>query len=397
VKIAYFDCFSGASGDMILGALLDAGFAEGKLREQLAALHQGDIHLQVRRVQRGGLSATQVQIAIEQHQPERRLAEIEAIIQGSDLPRSIQNRALNIFHRLAQVEGHIHGLLPEQVHFHELGGLDTIIDVVGGLAGLNELGVEQVIVSPLPLGRGFVDTRHGPLPLPAPATLALLQDVPLVGSELQVELVTPTGAALLTDLAASFGPIPAMRIERVGYGAGSRDLPIPNVLRILVGETPGPKDSQVETLVQLETNIDDLNPQFYDYVMARLFAAGALDITLSPILMKKNRPATLLQVLCAPGDSDALMAILFAETSTLGIRKQIVERQALARAIWEVRTPYGPLRVKIAQIASGGYKAAPEYEDCARLALEKNVPLRQVYQAAEQAIQDLLARNPFTP
>lgn len=397
MKIAYFDCFSGASGDMILGALLDAGFAEGKLREQLAALHQGDIHLQVRRVQRGGLSATQVQIAIEQHQPERRLAEIEAIIQGSDLPRSIQNRALNIFHRLAQVEGHIHGLLPEQVHFHELGGLDTIIDVVGGLAGLNELGVEQVIVSPLPLGRGFVDTRHGPLPLPAPATLALLQDVPLVGSELQVELVTPTGAALLTDLAASFGPIPAMRIERVGYGAGSRDLPIPNVLRILVGETPGPKDSQVETLVQLETNIDDLNPQFYDYVMARLFAAGALDITLSPILMKKNRPATLLQVLCAPGDSDALMAILFAETSTLGIRKQIVERQALARAIWEVRTPYGPLRVKIAQIASGGYKAAPEYEDCARLALEKNVPLRQVYQAAEQAIQDLLARNPFTP
>jgi hypothetical protein len=239
------------------------------------------------------------------------------------------------------------------------------------------------------MGRGFVRGAHGNIPLPAPATLALLQGVPLVGSELEVEFVTPTGAVLLTSLAQGFGPLPVMTLTGLGYGAGGRDLPIPNLLRVLLGDQPAPNQTLIETLTMLETNIDDLNPEIYDYVMGRLFEAGALDVFLSPIQMKKNRPATLLRVLCRPQHVDTLTAILFAETSTLGVRQQLVQRQCLARSSHTVETPYGPVRVKVAHWGNGETKTAPEYEDCRRLAEATGAALREVYRAAERAVEEL--------
>jgi len=393
MKIAYFDCIAGASGDMILGALLDAGLPEATLREGLAALGLDDFDLHTRRVVKNGFSATKVDVLVADDVPARHLPDIEAIITRSDLSAAIKEQALAIFRRLGEVEANIHATTLDRVHLHELGGVDTIVDVVGVLVGLEALGVERVYVSPLPMGRGFVQGAHGPIPLPALATLALLQGVPLVGSDLEVELVTPTGAALLSSLATAFGPMPPMTLEAVGYGAGGRDLPIPNLLRLLVGDGATPGQAITETLAMLETNIDDLNPEIYDYVMARLFDAGALDVFLSPIHMKKNRPATLLRVLCRPDDADALMSILFAETSTLGVRQQWATRHCLARTTHLVETPYGPVRVKVAELGEGRVKAAPEYEDCRRLAAASGAPLREVYRAAEAAAGELFIRR----
>lgn len=374
---------------MILGALLDAGVTQEKLQEQLSLLHLEGFDLKTRRVMKNGLSATQAEVIVADPVPERRLPDLIEIIHTSELTPPVKEQAVAIFQRLGQVEAHIHGISLEQVHLHELGGLDTIVDVVGALAGLQLAGVEQVQVSALPLGRGFIKSSHGPLPLPAPATVALLDGVPVTGSDLEVELVTPTGAAILTSLATSFGPIPAMTFKAVGYGAGRRDLPIPNVLRILLGESAAPEAAIIETLAMLETNIDDLNPEVYEYVMAQLFDAGALDVFLSPIQMKKNRPAVLLRVLCKTNQADALSAILFSETSTLGIRKQLIERHCLPRTIQSVSTLYGPVRIKIAQWGQGKRKIAPEYEDCKKIAALKKVPLWEVYQAAIQAAQEI--------
>lgn len=394
MKIAYFDCIAGASGDMILGALLDAGLPEAALRERLTALRLDDFDLRCRRVVKNAFSATKVDVLVADDVPERHLSDIERIVQGSDLSPAIKDRAMAIFQRLCEVEAGIHGTTVDRVHLHELGGVDTIVDVVGALVGLDELGVERVYASPLPLGRGFIRGAHGRIPLPAPATVALLQGVPVVGSELEVELVTPTGAVLLVSLAEAFGPIPAMTLTAVGYGAGARDLPIPNVLRLLVGAGASPGDAIggeiTESLVVLETNVDDLNPEIYDYAMAQLFEVGALDVFLSPIQMKKNRPGTLLRVLCRPEDAGALRAILFAETSTLGIRQQTVTRHALRRSVRSVETRYGAVRVKVAHWGGGGVKAAPEYEDCRSLAESHGVPLREVYRAAESAAEQAM-------
>ena len=386
MKIAYFDCIAGASGDMILGALLDAGLPEAVLRQQLAGLKLDEFDLRCYQVNKNGFSAAKVDVIVVDDVPTRHLTDIEAIVQTANLPMTIKADALAIFRRLAEVEAGIHGTTFDQVHLHELGGVDTIVDVVGVLAGIAALGIGRVIVSPLPLGRGFVKGAHGRIPLPAPATVALLTGVPVVGSELQMELVTPTGAALLTSLADAFGPIPTMTLTGSGFGAGGRDLPIPNVLRVLLGETVVPDDAAIETLVMLETNIDDLNPEFYEYVMAQLFAAGALDVFLSPIQMKKNRPATLLRVLCQLETAVPLKKIIFSETSTLGIRQQAVTRHALPRTSKTVSTPYGSVRVKVAEWG-GGVKAAPEYEDCRRLAEANGIPLREVFQSAEQAVK----------
>jgi uncharacterized protein (TIGR00299 family) protein len=389
MKIAYFDCIAGASGDMILGALVDAGLAESTLRERLAALRLKDFDLRVRRVVKNGFSATKVDVLVADDVPARHLPDIEAIIAESDLAPDIKESAVGIFRRLGEVEAGIHGTQLEQVHLHELGAVDTIVDVVGALVGLDALGVEAVYASPLPMGRGFVEGAHGLIPLPAPATLALLQGLPVVGSDLQVELVTPTGAALLASLVTRFGAIPAMRLDAIGYGAGGRDLPVPNVLRLLLGLVPASDHVDTQTLAVLETNIDDLNPEIYDYVMGRLFKAGALDVFLSPIQMKKNRPATLLRLLCSPEDADRLMSILFAETSTLGVRQHMVTRHCLARSGHTVETAYGTVRVKLAHWGEGRLKAAPEYEDCRRLAETYGVPLREVYRAAERAADSL--------
>lgn len=391
MKIAYFDCIAGASGDMILGALLDAGLSEQELRARLAGLHLAGFDLDVHRVVKNGFSATKVDVIVSDGVPARHLADIEAIVTQSELPQHIREKAIAIFRRLGEVEAGIHGVPLEQVHLHELGGVDTIVDVAGALVGLDALGVERVYASPLPLGRGFARGAHGKFPLPAPATVALLKGVPVTGSELEMELVTPTGAALLVSLAESFGPIPAMTLTAVGYGAGGWDLPIPNVLRLLVGEATSPGAGTIQTLVMLATNIDDLNPQFYEHVMARLFAAGALDVTLAPIQMKKNRPGTQLEVLCLPDDAQTMTEILFTETSTLGVRRQLLERHALPRLISTIETPYGVVRVKTARLGSGRGKSVPEYDDCRRLAEQHNLPLSEIYRAVTRVTEQTAA------
>ncbi|HEX6304182.1 MAG TPA: nickel pincer cofactor biosynthesis protein LarC [Anaerolineales bacterium] len=388
MKIAYFDCIAGASGDMILGALIDAGLSLSDLQERLSALHLPGFELHSRKVVKSGISATKVDIVATDELTERRLPEILEVIDKSNLSAVIQQGAKEIFKNLGAVEAEIHGTEIDEVHMHELGGLDTIIDVVGALVGLKILGVERVYASPLPLGRGFTRSAHGTIPLPAPAAVALLHGIPVVGSDLEFEMVTPTGAAILTHIAHGFGSIPEMKLLSSGYGAGGRDLPIPNVLRVLLGEEDLEESVEIETLALLETNIDDLNPEIYDHVMARLFSAGALDVTLSPLQMKKNRPATQLAVLCRPEDTPQLSDILFAETSTLGVRKQLVERHSLARVIKVVNTPYGPVRVKLASWRDK-VKATPEYDDCRELAKAKGIPLRDIYQAAELAAQSI--------
>jgi uncharacterized protein (TIGR00299 family) protein len=383
MKIAYFDCIAGASGDMLLGALVDAGLPVESLRAQLAGLNLGsEFNLKADKVSKNGFGATKVDVVVREHQHGRHLAEIEVLLHKSSLTGHIQEKAIGIFRRLAKVEAGIHGQPMEQVHLHELGGVDTMVDVVGTLLGLEEFGVERVYASPLPLGRGFVKGAHGQIPLPAPATVALLKDVPVIGSEIEMELVTPTGAVLLTSLCVAFGSIPAMTLTGQGYGAGGRDLPIPNVLRLLLGRQPD--DSQgtgVETLVLLETNVDDNSAEINGYVMEKLFTAGALDVFFTPIQMKKNRPAALISVLSRPADTEALETILFRETSTLGVRRQPVERRCLERASETVDTPYGSVRVKVARLPDGSTKRAPEYEDCKKAAQAHNVPLRVVYEA----------------
>ena len=389
-KIAYFDCMAGASGDMILGALVDAGLSEQDLQQGLDALKLSGFKLISQIVYKNGFRATKVDIQVEDSLTERRLPDIETIIQESDLSDDIKHKSIAIFQRIGAVEAKIHGTTLQDVHLHELGGLDTIIDVVGTLLGLDILGVKRVLASPLPLSRGFTRGEHGAIPLPAPATLALLEGVPVLGSDLDIELVTPTGAALLTSLAESFGPIPALKLVSTGYGAGTKDLPIPNIIRLLLGSQQSDANYIIETLVMLETNIDDLNPEFYDHIFARLFETGALDVWLSSIQMKKNRPGTLLVVLCKPKDEAALTSLLFNETTTLGIRKQIVERQSLSRTIETIETPYGSVRIKIAKINEKSKKISPEYEDCRRIAQKKGIPVIDVYNAAIMAAQHLI-------
>jgi uncharacterized protein (TIGR00299 family) protein len=384
MKIAYIDCIAGVSGDMLLGALLDAGLPLESLQEQLAALNLGaEFELKAYKVSKNGFTATKLDVIVHEPQHGRHLAEIEAILHASSLPEHIQAKAAGIFRRLAEVEAGIHGQPLEQVHLHELGGVDTMVDVVGTLLGLEGLGVERVYASPLPLGRGFVKGAHGQIPLPAPATVALLKDVPVRGSEIEMELVTPTGAVLLSTLCAGFGPIPAMTLTGQGYGAGGRDLSIPNVLRLLLGQQPeAGQVTGIESLVLLETNVDDNTAEINGYAMEKLLAAGALDVFFTPIQMKKNRPALLISVLCRPAETDALEMILFRETSTLGVRRQPVERRCLERTSDIVVTKYGSIRVKVARLPDGSTKRAPEYEDCKQAAQTHNVPLREVYEAA---------------
>ena len=390
MHIAYFDCIAGASGDMILGALVDAGLSMDVLRAELAKLPIEEFEVVHRRVVKQGFSATKVEVRVTDHSSSRHLADIEKIVMGSALAPSVKKRAVEILQRIGSVEAAIHGTSLEQVHLHELGGVDTIVDVVGTLVGLDALGIEQVFVSPLPLGRGWVQGAHGKIPLPAPATLELLINVPLVGSPLEDELVTPTAAALLSTLATSFGLIPAMTLHQVGYGAGTRDLPIPNVLRVLIGSAPDVLHAATETLVMLETNIDDMNPEFYEHLMERLLDAGALDVFLTPVHMKKGRPASTISVLCRPDDTSRLTQILFAESTTLGVRQHYVTRHCLPRSVEEVETPYGIVRVKVTRWDETRTRVKPEYEDCRRLAEQHNVPLREVYRVAEMAAQHLV-------
>ncbi len=383
--LAYFDCVGGASGDMLLGALADAGAAETALQAALEALHLPGCELHFERVMKGPLSATQAIVVTPGREAHRHVSDLLAILESADLAAPLKAQAAAILRRLAEVEAGIHHAPLESVHLHELGGDDTLIDVVGVLAGLADLNIDQAVVSPLPLARGWTKSAHGPLPLPAPATMALLTNVPVYPMDVEAELVTPTGAALLTGLAHRFGAFPPMTLRRIGYGAGRRDLPFPNVVRLWLGDASDPAAAALtwEQLVLIETNIDDMNPQIYGYTLERLLAAGALDVTLTPVQMKKNRPGTLLSVLARPEQSERLTQLVFEETTSLGVRRQTVERVSVGRALETVETPYGPVRVKMARWP-GGTRCMPEYEDCREAAQKHHVPLAEVMAAARE-------------
>ncbi|UCH33041.1 MAG: nickel pincer cofactor biosynthesis protein LarC [Armatimonadota bacterium] len=385
MKTAHLDCFSGASGNMLLGALVDCGLDRDGLQSALSGLDLKGWRLRAERVQRGPIECTLVEVEVSESQPERRLAEVLGVIERGSLDLQVARRAGDIFRRLAEAEASVHGVAVEDVHFHEVGAVDAIVDIVGTVVGFGMLGIERATCSPLPLGSGWVETDHGRLPIPAPATAKLLEGFPTYGGGAETELVTPTGAALVTGLCDSFGPMPAMTVRRVGYGAGSKDLPHPNCLRMFLGDAAAPGASAAETLVVLETNLDDMNPEFYERVVERLFEAGALDVFITPIIMKKSRPASLLTTLAAPDKQAELLRILFRETTTLGVRAREVSRHCLDRDWVTVETPFGQVRVKIARLEGEIVTVAPEYEDCRRLAREKGVPLKDVYERARAA------------
>lgn len=386
MRVAYFDCVGGASGDMLLGALIDAGASEETVRRATAALQLPECDLLFERVMRGALSCLQATVITPRRELERHVTDLISIVLAANLPDRVKEQARSILLRLAEVEAKIHQAAIESVHLHELGGDDTLIDIVGVLAALADLRIQRVYVSPLPLARGWVKSMHGQLPLPAPATLALLEGVPVrYMDNVEAELVTPTGAVLLTSIADEYGGFPPMTLKKIGLGAGRRQMPFPNVVRVWLGETPSKEGLEIETLMTLETNIDDMNPQVYEYVMAQLFAAGALDVTLTPIHMKKNRPAILLSVLCRPGEVEALQTLLFTETTTLGVRQQTLERVSVPRIIETVETRFGPLRVKVAAW-NGLTRATPEYDDCRRAAEDHHVPIAEVMAAARAAL-----------
>jgi pyridinium-3,5-bisthiocarboxylic acid mononucleotide nickel chelatase len=380
VNIAYFDAFSGLSGDMTVGALLHLGVPLDALQEELRKLPLTGYHLHQTERMLSGIQATKFNVEVHDPLHERSFRAISQMLQESSLLPQVKDTALRIFTVLAEAEGRVHGVTPEAVHFHEVGAIDSIVDIVGVAFGLHFLGVEQIYVSPLPMGKGLVPSRHGILPIPGPATVELLKGIPVRLGDGEAEMVTPTGAAIVAALAKQ-SVLPVFMPSAVGYGAGEQTFADrPNLLRVVLGTSQ--ENIHEEQLTMLETNIDDLNPEMYDYVMERLFAAGARDVFLSTIQMKKNRPGILLQVLCDPTDRERLSAIIFTETSTIGLRSYSVARVALRRESKSVTTAYGTVRVKIAHTPDGRENAAPEYEDCKRLAREKNVPLKVVYEAA---------------
>ena len=383
MRIAYFDCFSGASGDMILGACLDAGLVLDDLRQDLAGLGVGGYTLTVESVRKQGFAASQFDVQLDPtaEKPHRHLKHIEEIIESSSLSPKVKQRATAIFTRLAEAEAAAHGTTVEKVHFHEVGAIDAIVDITGACIAMERLGIERVYSSPIPTGNGTVKCEHGVMPVPAPATAALLEGVPLAECEEMAELTTPTGAAILTTLADRFGPMPGMTIECVGVGAGRRDNQTrPNILRLIIGETvdaAGDK-SDADEVVVLEANLDDVSGEVVGYVYDRLFEAGALDVFTSPIYMKKNRPATQLTVLIPPALRDAAERILFAETTTFGVRGYTVRRRKLIRTIETLETEFGPLRIKVGRLGGQVVTASPEYEDCREAAARTGKPLADV-------------------
>ncbi|HWF85843.1 MAG TPA: nickel pincer cofactor biosynthesis protein LarC [Vicinamibacterales bacterium] len=435
-RLLYFDCFSGISGDMTLGALLDAGLPLDDLRRALGSLTVGGYHVHAKRVLRAGLSATKFSVHEHSHDapstkapgtaapstiapqhpapstqhhhdhhhdhdhehghshasPHRSLPEIFGLIDQSALSASGRDRAKAMFQTLAEAEAAIHQMPVEQVHLHEVGALDSIIDIVGVVFALEWVGADRIVCSPLNVGGGMVHSAHGLFPVPAPATVTLLGHAPIYSGPVQKELVTPTGALIATTYATAFGPVPAMSIERVGYGAGDRDDPsTPNVLRVLIGESADRADAERVTVIECE--IDDMNPQLFGVAMDRLYAAGALEVFYVPVQMKKNRPGTLLTVVCPPALRAPLAEIVFRETTTIGLRYSEVDRECLQREIVPVDTPLGRIRFKVARRDGRVINAAPEFEDCAAVAVEKQLSVKEVQAAAVQAYSSLSHDN----
>jgi uncharacterized protein (TIGR00299 family) protein len=389
MTIAYLDCFAGISGDMLLGALLDVGWPEERLRDVIARLKLGDVHLKVERVVKHGISATQVNILSSPHQPHRGLNDLASIVIQADLPGLIQERAISALKLLAEAESAVHNVPVEKIHFHEVGAVDTIVDIAGALVGMHELKIETVHCTSVPWSRGTVKTEHGILPVPPPAVAMLLRDVPVVGIDIEGETVTPTGATLVRTLVQHFGSMPSMKVARVGYGAGRRDWPDrPNVLRLMIGEsTESTLGLQVESLTQLACNIDDMNPQWYGALINQLYDAAALDVWLTPVQMKKNRPGIVIEVLSRPEHANALRALLLRHTTTLGVRENTITRFSLTRRFETVETAYGQVQMKIATLPDGSQKASPEHDDCAARADEKGVSVGEVWLAAIKSWQ----------
>ncbi len=389
MKIAYLDCLSGISGDMTLGALIDAGIDPATIQAGIDSLGLPSCQLVVEETTRHGFRAVNVQVKHDEQHSHRHLHHITELIDNRDLTASKKELATQIFQHLAEAEARVHNSSIEKVHFHEVGAVDSIADVVGSAIGWDLLNVDKVICSPIPTGHGFITIAHGKVSLPAPATAELLKGIPLAESSVKAELTTPTGAAIAVTVAERFGPLPAMKVQTIGYGAGDRDLDEqPNVLRLLVGEIADSPQSETSTEDQvwvLETNLDDISGEVIGHCSELLLAAGALDVYSTAIQMKKNRPGTKLTVLCAETDVAPLEQILFRETATLGIRRWPADRHKLVRSVHHVQTTWGPLAGKLAVLEDGSEIFSPEFEACREISQQHNVPLQQVFQAATTA------------
>ncbi|MCL6480692.1 MAG: nickel pincer cofactor biosynthesis protein LarC [Firmicutes bacterium] len=385
MRIAYFDCFSGISGDMTLGALLDAGIPLEQIEAGLRRLPLAGWTITAEKVRRGALAATQVHVTAQDQKTHRHLSQILDLIAAADLPSRVVERARRIFERLGAAEARIHNVPIENVHFHEVGAVDAILDIVGACLGFELAGIETFVCSPVNVGGGRARTAHGTLPVPAPAAAELLKGAATYSTGVDRELATPTGVAIASTLATQFGPLPPMRVEAIGYGAGSWELAEqPNVLRLFLGETaPEPtvratRAGPEETIAVLETNLDDMNPQLYGYFVERALAAGALDVFATPVLMKKNRPGQLVTVLCPRAAVAPMMELLFRETTTIGVRWYEMQRRCLERELVAVETPHGTVRVKVARLDGRVLNVAPEFDDCRCIAEQTGLPLKQV-------------------
>jgi uncharacterized protein (TIGR00299 family) protein len=384
MKLAYFDCFSGISGDMTLGALVDAGCDLEHLRVELRGLQVPGWELSAEKVWKNGMAATHVHVKTEDQQKHRSLSTILEILHNSQLAPQVRERAAAIFQKLGEAEARVHDVPLEKIHFHEVGAVDAIVDIVGTCIGFSTLGIEKFACSALNVGGGVAKMAHGVLPVPAPATANLLQGKPTYSNGVPRELVTPTGAAIVATLCDWFGPQPAMSVSAIGYGAGTADLEgQPNVLRIMIGEAAQKGVAGFdEEIAVIEANLDDMNPQIYGYFLEKALAAGALDVYTTPVQMKKNRPGTLLTVLCKPQDTNTLMSLIFAETTTFGARTYRAQRRTLPRESVTVTTSFGDVRMKVSRVNGRILHVAPEYDDCRKLAVEKNVPLQRVISEA---------------
>lgn len=393
MKTLYLDCFAGISGDMFLGALFDLGVSPVELTEKLAVLNVHNYRISAEKTVRNGISATQATVTLlNKETSNRHLSGILKIIDESGLPGSVRQKTAAVFLSLAEAEAKIHNISPEQIHFHEVGAVDAIVDIAGTITALEMLGVEQLACSPLPLGSGFVQCAHGTLPLPAPAVLELLKGIPTQTCSVKGETVTPTGAALVRTLSGSFGPMPSIYVQSVGYGAGKADREIPNLLRVVLGESApaadapeGPGNLLEDCLFVAEASIDDMNPEFYDYIMPLLLAGGAVDVFITPIIMKKGRPANIITCLAAENKMDQVIHILVSETTTLGVRTYPCRRYKLSREMVTVETGHGPVRVKLGlhPLTQRVINLAPEWEDCKALAEKTLIPVKLIYDLAK--------------
>ncbi len=396
LRTLYFDCFAGISGDMTLGALVAAGADARELKGRLALLDLPGYEIDFETVDRSGISATRAVVRMTREEKQHRhLSGIEKIIRGSRLDDTVKERALKIFGRLAEAEARVHNMPVERIHFHEVGAVDAIVDVVGACIGFELLGVERFASSALHVGSGMVEMEHGRFPIPPPAVAELLRGAPVYSTDVKGELVTPTGAAIVATVCESFGPMPRMRVEATGYGAGTREYEkFPNVLRVIIGEAESPGEGARaegsgadEELLMIETNVDDVSPQVLGHVLELALARGALDCYLTPVQMKKNRPGVLVSILCRPVEREALTGLLFEETPTLGVRTYAVSRRALERESVTVETEFGTIAVKVARREGRVLGATPEFEECRAAALAHGVPLRDVQEAARVAFR----------